>query len=238
MQSNAKRKPSFFLILSIVGLLAAVIGFGKTFFLPVAAGTFKAPPAIHIHGAFAFAWIILFVIQTSLIHFHKYNIHSLLGIAGLFIAAGVMITMIPVGVYSVQKELAGGRQAASYSGILGVITSGILFFALVVAGIVNRSNPAAHKRLMLLATIVVLWPAWFRFRHYFPSVPKPEIWFGLVLADSLIVIAWIWDKWTNGRINPVLLYVGIFVILEQSLEVMLFDNPTWRVVAKSIYDFI
>lgn len=238
MQSKAIRKPSFFFILSIVGLLAAMIGFGKTFFLPVAAGTFSAPPAIHVHGAFAFAWIILFVIQTSLIHFRKYRIHSLLGIVGFFIAAGVMITMIPAGVYVVQKELARGQQEGAYSGLLGVITSGLLYLGLVIAGIANRYNPASHKRLMLLATIVVLWPAWFRFRHYFPSVPRPEIWFALMLADSLIVIAWIWDKWTNDRVNPVLLYVGIFIILEQCLEVMLFDNSTWRIVSKSIYDFI
>jgi hypothetical protein len=233
-----KKRPSFFFIISIVGLLAALIGFAKTFLLPMSAGTFTAPPAIHIHGAFAFAWILLFVIQNALIHFRKYRIHRMLGIMAILIAAGVVITMVPAGLFAVHKELKQGLGHTAYSGLLGVITSGVLFFALVVAGIVNRNKPAAHKRYMLLATIVVLWPAWFRFRHYFPSVPHPEIWFALVLADSLIIVSWIWDKLKNGSIHPVLKYVGSFIILEQTFEVIVFDSPVWQVVAKWVYDLV
>lgn len=238
MTAGSPQKPSFFFVMAMIGLLAALTGFTKTFILPMAAGTFTAPPVIHIHGAFAFAWILLFVIQNALIHFRKYHIHRVLGMTGLFIAAGVVITMVPAGLYAVHKELKQGLGHTAYSGLLGVITSGILFFALVIAGIVNRNKPAFHKRYMLLATIVVLWPAWFRFRHYFPSVPRPEIWFALVLADSLIVVSWIWDKLKNGTIHPVLKYAGTFIILEQTFELMAFDSAAWRVVAKWVYDLV
>lgn len=224
--------------MAIVGLLAVLIGFAKTFIIPVANNEFKAPLIIHIHGAFAFAWIMLFLVQTSLIHFHKYHIHLVLGFTGLFIAAGVLITMIPAGAHVVTRELNQGVGETAYSSLLGVITSGLLFFSLVIAGVLKRNNSAAHKRLMLLATIVVLWPAWFRFRHYFPSVPRPEIWFALVLADSLIIVAWIWDKLKNGKIHPVLLYVGLFIILEQSFEVWVYDGPVWRSIAMWIYNLL
>lgn len=235
MSTTQRQKPSFFLCMAIVGLLTVLIGFAKTFIIPVANNEFKAPLIIHIHGAFAFAWIILFLVQTSLIHFHKYRIHQLLGYSGIFIAAGVMITMIPAALHVVTRDLNQGIGETAYSSLLGVITSGLLFFSLVAAAITKRNNTEAHKRLMLLATIVVLWPAWFRFRHYFPSVPRPEIWFALVLADSLIVIAWIWDKLKNGNIHPVLKYVGLFIILEQSFEVWVYDSPLWRSIAKWVY---
>jgi hypothetical protein len=235
---SRKRLPSFFLVMAVVGLFAAIIGFGKTFFLPVAGGSFRAPFVIHLHGAFAFAWILLFLIQPALIHFGRYRIHQYLGILGLLIAAGISVTMIPAGLFVVRRELDQGLGDFAYSSLLGVITSGILFFALVFAGIVNRKKPETHKRLMLLATIVVLWPAWFRFRHYFPSVPRPEIWFGLILADSFIIIAWIWDKIKNGSVHPVLKYAGTFIIIEQSLEVALFGTPTYRVVAKWFYGIL
>ena len=91
---------------------------------------------------------------------------------------------------------------------------------------------------MLLATIVVVWPAWFRFRHYFPSVPNPEIWFALVLADILIIVAWLWDKWKNGKVHPVLKNVGLFIILEQSFEVFAYDSPVWQQFAKEVYIFL
>lgn len=231
----AIKRPSYFLVISIIGLLAAFIGFAKTFFVPVAAGNFTAPLGVHIHGAFAFAWIILFVLQASLIHFRKFYIHQVLGFSGIFIAAGVTVTMIPAGLFAVQKELAQGFGENAYSALLGVITSGILFFSLVVAGVVNRNRPGFHKRYMLLATIVVLWPAWFRFRHYFPSVPRPEIWFALVLADSLIVFSWMWEKIKYGHIHPVLKYVGLFIILEQTFEVLVFNSPPWQSLSKWAY---
>jgi hypothetical protein len=221
--------------MAVLSLCVVIIGFAKTFIIPVANNQFRAPLVIHIHSAFAFAWVILFLVQTSLIHFHKYRIHQLLGLLGLFISAGVMITMIPAGMHVVKRDLSQGVGEASYASLLGVITSGILFFSLVLAGMVKRNNPASHKRFMLLSIIVVLWPAWFRFRHYFPSVPRPDIWFGLVLADSLILIAWIWDKLSNGKIHPVLKYAGVFIVLEQTFEVLVFDSPVWQNMAKWIY---
>lgn len=196
---------------------------------------FKAPLAIHIHGAFAFAWIILFLVQTSLIHFSKYNVHQTLGYFGIFIAAGVMVTMVPAGMHVVKRDLSQGVGEFAYASIVGVITSGIMFFSFVILGVLNRNKPQVHKRFMLLSVIVVLWPAWFRFRHYFPSVPRPDIWFALVLADSLIIIAWLWDKIKNGSIHPVLKYVGLFVILEQTFEVFAFGSPAWISIGKSIY---
>jgi len=233
--NKEKKTPSFFIFMAIIALLAVVIGFGKTFIIPTAKGTFAAPPIIHIHGAFAFSWILLFLIQTSLIHYRKYGLHQTLGVLGILIAAGVMTTMILVGKYVVTRDLNQGLGDFSYSSVIGVITSGIMFFSFVFFGILKRKNAAAHKRLMLLATIIVLWPAWFRFRHYFPSIPRPDIWFALVLADSLIIISWIWDKLRNGLIHPILKYGGAFIILEQTFEVVAFDSPIWRSIAKWIY---
>ncbi len=224
--------------MAFVGLFAVLVGFAKTFILPISNGTFKAPPIVHVHGAFSFGWIFLFLIQALLIHFRKYHIHQTLGISGVVIAAGVLITMIPTAIYVVERDLSLGVGDTAYSTLLGVVTAGIMFFTLVLAGVLNRNRPQYHKRLMLLSTIVVLWPAWFRFRHYFPSVPRPDIWFAYALADSLIIIAWIWDRLKNGRIHPVLKYVGLFIILEQAIEIYLFDSPGWQNAAKWLYGLL
>lgn len=224
---------SFFVFIAITGVLAVIIGFGKTFILPVAKGTFEAPLIVHIHGALAFCWILLFLIQTLLIHHRKYSIHQALGIFGFFIALGVTSTVIFVGKYVVRRDLDQDLGDVAYSSLTGVITSAVMFLGFVFAGISKRNtSSAAHKRLMLLATIIVLWPAWFRFRHYFPSVPRPDIWFAVVLADSLILVAWFWDKLSNGSIHPVLRWGGLFIIVEQTSEVLLYDSAVWRSIAK------
>jgi len=230
-----KPKLTFFTCIGIIGLLAVHIGFAKTYISPVLKGTFKAPTVIYLHGAFAFAWVALFLIQSLLVSARRVLWHKRLGIFTLFVAIGICVTMIPVGKYQVQRELAEGFGDTAISSYVGIVTTLLLFVGFVAAGYFNRAYPEVHKRLLLLATIILLWPAWFRFRHYFPSVPRPDIWFGVVLADSLILIAWVWDRIKNGGIHPVLLYGGLFVIAEHVFEILTFDTAAWRSVAMRLY---
>lgn len=236
--TSKRNKPSFFLIIGWIGLFAVLIGFATTFIIPVSAGTFKAPFVIYLHGAFAFSWVILYLTQTNLIHFKSYRIHIALGYLGIFLALGVAITMLPAGVYQVKRDLNEGLGDTAISAIVGIFTAAIIFLALVSAAIVNRKKPERHKRFMLLAIILVLFPAWFRFRHYFPSVSRPDIWFAVVLSDSFIVFAWIRDKIVNGKIHPVLSYFGTLLIVENVVEIILYDSNSWRSIAKVIYDFL
>jgi hypothetical protein len=224
--------------MALIGLLAVLIGFAKTFILPTFKGSFSAPIVVYVHGVFAFSWIMLFIIQASLISLKKYNTHMFLGVFGVLIAIGAAFTMLPAGMYAANRDIEQGLGDVAISNIVGVVTSACMFLAIVIAGIMNRKNAGTHKRLMLLATLVVLWPAWFRFRHYFPSIPRPDIWFAVVLADSLIVISCIWDKIANGRVHPVFKYVGSFIVLEHIFEAIFFNSPMWYIVAKHIYNFL
>ena len=226
---------SLYTVIGVIGLAAVLIGFSKTFIFPVANATFQAPLIIYVHGFLALSWIVLFLFQAFLIKAENWTLHMTMGMLGLLIAVGVAVTIPIAGGYQVEKDLAQGLGDTAVSGILGTFTSSLMFISLVLVGLHYRKSPEVHNRLMLLATIVVLWPAWFRFRHLFPSIPNPEIWFALVLADSLIIVAWIWDKFTNGRIHPTLLFVGSFVIIEQTFEVLTFDTEPWRAIAKMLY---
>ena len=226
---------SLYTVIGAIGLAAVLVGFSKTFIIPVSNAAFHAPLIIYIHGFFALSWIVLFLCQSYLIKVENWSLHLTMGMFGLLIAVGVAVTIPFAGAYQVEKDLAQGLGDSAVSAILGTFTAALMFISLVLAGLYYRKDPDVHKRLMLLATITVLWPAWFRFRHFFPSVPNPEIWFALVLADSLIIVASIWDKIATGRIHPSLLYVGSFVIFEQTLEALAFDSEPWRATAKLLY---
>ncbi len=232
------RKNSFYLLMGILGLIAVFLGFLTTYIVPSVKGSFKAPLVIHIHGALALGWISLLFIQAMTIKFNRFPLHKTLGVCGAFIALGIIGTMLPVGLVQVERELSLGLGATAISSLVGLSATALIFGGFVILGFVYRRKPAFHKRFMLLATIVLLWPAWFRFRHYFPSVPRPDIWFGVVLADSLIILAWIADKVTYGKIHPALLYGGLFIILENTLEVLMFDSSPWRTVSQAIYHAI
>ena len=87
----------------------------------------------------------------------------------------------------------------------------------------------------MLATIQLLWPAFFRLRHLLPIVPSPEISLALALAYSPILIAAARDKSLYGRIHPVWLFIGPALFIEQSIEVALFDQGAMRSIGQSIY---
>jgi hypothetical protein len=113
-----------------------------------------------------------------------------------------------------------------------------IFLGLVAAAVVLRKKPDWHKRLMLLATIAVLWPAWFRFRHFMPWVPQPEILLAVVLADSLIAVAMLRDKLKFGQVHPAYWLFGVGLIAEHMAEAMLFDSLAWRSFAQAAYSVL
>ena len=226
----------FYSIMSAVVLAAVAIGFGRTYAVPMANGTFHAPPVVHVHGMFAAAWVLLFALQPLLVRWKKLPWHRSIGRIGLPLALGVALTMLPAGMAQTAREVSAGAGPTGVSILLGVGTSAVMFMLLVAAGIWARRDREAHARWLLLATLVVAWPAWFRFRHYFPGVARPDIWFAVVLADVWIVVAMLRDRITRGRVHPVLAWAGTGIILEHAVESFTFDNGPWRAAAQGMYD--
>lgn len=233
--SRKKRPYSFYFAFGLLALGAVIGGFLTTYFQPIIARRIDIPWVVHVHGFFAFAWVVLFLLQTIAVKSGNFQLHRRMGFAALAAALGILFTLIPVGLFQVRRDLALGLGDFAISIIVGVITTGIMFAILVAFGFRFRRKPKIHKRLMLLATILIIWPAWFRFRHYFPAVPRPDIWFAVVLADSLIIVAWVVEWLRYKKIHPVLLFGGLGIMVEHALEVTFFDSGPWRIVAKAIY---
>lgn len=232
-----KRRSKYFLTASLIALAIAIVGFLKTFFMPSIRGEFEAPPVIYIHGGFLFLWTVFLVIQTILIKKKKVKFHMLLGFWSLALVAGVMVSTMATGVYVMKRDLALGQGEIATSGLVGPFTTPTVFAIFVAAGIYYRKKPEIHKRLMLLATIAIIWPAFFRFRNYFPSVPNPEIIFGVLLPNCMTLIAMLWEKVTIKRIHPVYLTAGLALFAESLFETYFFDSPGWRVVAHWLASF-
>ncbi|MDO9376232.1 MAG: hypothetical protein Q7T76_17545 [Ferruginibacter sp.] len=167
------RKNSFYLLMGILGLIAVFLGFLTTYIVPSVKGSFEAPLVIHIHGALALGWISLLFIQAMTIKFNRFPLHKTLGVCGAFIALGIIGTMLPVGLVQVERELSLGLGATAISSLVGLSATALIFGGFVILGFVYRRKPAFHKRFMLLATIVLLWPAWFRSDTIFPPYPGP-----------------------------------------------------------------
>src|SRR6266540_6354206 len=81
----------FFTGMAIAAALTVFIGFAPTYYL---SGTFGGRPLttlVHIHGAIATAWILLFLTQTSLIAATRTDLHRRLGVAGALLAVLLLV---------------------------------------------------------------------------------------------------------------------------------------------------
>ena len=235
---KADRGSAFYLGFALVAALAALIGFSTTYFLPMAGGRFAGPAIAHLHGLLFFTWIALLIAQAWLARARRMRLHQRLGLAVLPLAAAMAVTGLGIGMFAVRRDLAAGGGDAAYSQLVGVVTG--MLFLLIFVGIAwaTRRRPAWHKRMILLATVAVLWPAWFRWRHLLPGLPRPDIWLGVVVSDSLILIAALRDQARFGRVHPAYLACGSLLIAEHVAEIIWFDSPGWRSLAKAMFDLV
>lgn len=228
------RATPFYLGFALVGLVVIALGFSVTYVLPMARRTFSAPWFVHLHGAAALGWIFLLIAQAKLVRWRRTPMHRRVGQLALPLALLVWASGIATAVWAAHRDLPEQGTAAT-SSLAGAVSGLTLYLLLVIAAVATRHRPDWHKRLVILATIQVLWPAFFRLRHLFPAVPHPDVWFALVMAYSPILIAALRDRRRYGRIHPVWLFVGPALVIEQSVEFAFFDQGLLRLIGQWIY---
>ncbi len=228
------RGSRFYRFAAIAAIGVAISGFHLTYTLPLAKGAFAGPSWSHAHGALLASWLVLVSVQAWLSP-HRLPLHRKLGWLAAIVAPVVAFSTIAIGHEATTLGLARGDGPIAYSGFLGTVTAPTIFLGLVIAAIALRRKPQWHKRLIFVATVSILWPAWFRWRHFLPWMPRPEITLSLLLADMPIIIAMVRDRLRFGGVHPAYLFVGTGLIVEQTLETLAFDAPLWRRVALALY---
>ena len=226
----------FYRICAIAALAVAVAGFFLTYLRPITEGTFRGPPRAHLHGALLSGWLLMVIAQAFLVK-KRLRLHRKLGWAALVLAPLIVLSTVLVGTEGARRDMVRlGPSGADQ--VIGTITTPAVFLLLVAAALLTRKKPQWHKRLILLATVVMLWPAWFRWRHFLPDMPRPDIWLGVVLADVPIAIAAIRDRVRFGAVHPAYLTAGLALIAEQATEVLLFGTPGWHRAAIAILEVL
>jgi hypothetical protein len=228
MRKQHGRHANFFVAMGLLFLAIAVTGFSTTWFLPLARGAFgPAHPIIHLHGVLAFGWLLLFVVQAFLVRQRQVHVHRRLGVAGAVLACGVVASGVLVGLHATRRDLALAPGDPFVLGqFVNILIEMALFGGLVAVAVAMRRHGQVHKRLLLLATISALAPAWLRFRHLFPQVPHPFLVFSLV-ADSLLLVAMLRDRIVLGRVHPTYWWAGGAMVIVHAVELSAMTSPAW-----------
>jgi hypothetical protein len=149
----------FFTTASVIMLGIVVTGFAPSYFLRGAVFAPLPSLLVHLHGAVFSSWILLFVIQSSLVATGNVRLHRKLGVLGAVIAGLMVILGIlaPFGTLARHAVLPSFFTPASF--LIGNVFGIIVFGMYVAIAIWQRNNRKVHKRLMLIANAMLLPPA-------------------------------------------------------------------------------
>jgi hypothetical protein len=104
----------------------------------------------------------------------------------------------------------------------------LMFAAFVSLGYRYRSDPAAHKRLMLFATFALLDAAFDRWSVFDPY-PLPLV--NLICLGPLVVATMAWDWWSSGSVQRVTIWATVFLLTVQEGRHLIGYTADWQRLA-------
>jgi hypothetical protein len=202
----------FFSGLALLSLAIVFFGFARTYYL---AGLFRAPLdglIVHVHGAAFSSWILLLVVQTSLVAAGRVDVHRRIGIAGFILACLLVVLGVLVNNHAlvIQADSPGADMAFIY--LLGLALM-LIFAVLTYFAFRFRSNPPAHKRLIIMATTALLVAAILRLPLAIIHSAERATWFSYSFLLTLVL----YDLWSTHKLHRAMLAAGIFLIVIEQL---------------------
>ena len=228
----------FYARMAIVCLAVGVIGFAPTYWGPMLRGTLRISPIAHVHAAFFYGWLLLFIRQSSLAASGHYVRHRAWGMLGIALASGMFFVGIGMSIHSLKESIGDGFEPAARAFAIVPISGILLFGALFAIAIAKVHDSDVHKRLMLVNTAGILQAAvgrWFVLFLAPPSAPgvavsPPPVFVtvmpGLVV-DLLIVAGMVYDLRTRGRVHRIYWIAGGVTLAVQLLRVPLSQSSAW-----------
>ncbi len=206
-------------------------GFARTYYLK---GLFETPALpsllVHLHGIVMTSWVVLFVVQVSLVAKRRVRVHQRLGVFGAMLAALIVVVGTLTGIAGAARGSSPGPPPLQF---LVVPLGDILVFAILVGtALWFRRRPDVHKRLMLLAALNLLAPAIARIPVHFIETGGPLAFYGL--TDLCILVCVVFDTVRNRRLHKVFLWGTLLIVASQPLRFMLASTDVWMRFAATL----
>ncbi len=232
-KNSAKRAERLFFGGIAVALAVVVFaGFSPTYYLRGAFGSPELTPSLLLHG-FAFStWMILLIVQTSLVAANKTAIHRRLGVGGAALGALMMVLGAYVAISRTRAGLTVAPPGMTPVQLLALPMATIVAFPVLFGGaLAFRKRTDIHKRLVLLATLELVTAAVGRLPGIFTPLggvgPLGPL--GLFGATDLFIVAIAaYDVRTLGRIHPATLWGGLFLIASQAGRLLMTQTQAWE----------
>jgi len=189
-----------------------LVGFAENFYLRAWLGTRALIPTAWLHGFVMSAWLALFAIQVVLVARRRTDLHRVLGRVGALLA--LLVVAIGIETIVVRARIASPSASLTEYVTLFVAFDGLsllLFGVLVACALLWRLRPLVHRRLMTMAMVSLLPPAFGRLVAYVTHQHDAITVLVLVVGTVLFCVAV--DSLRSGYIHRWSWVPGITIVL-------------------------
>ena len=229
MLAPSPRRRTFYVALACVSAIIALIGFSRRYVFPLAAGTMDAPAIVHLHGLIMFVWVGFLIVQTVLVARGRTSLHRSLGLAGISLVTLLVFTGAQLAILLLARELRVGGPPHLREFVATLLSWAVLIAGLFSFAIAYVKRPEVHKRLIVLATTVILTAAFARIIQLLDGdigrLLRNDL--AAIPSDALIVVGIIHDWRTRGRPHPSYLISGAAIVVVQLATLALRTTSAW-----------
>jgi hypothetical protein len=219
-----------FIPAALLATALAVVGFWRTYFSQLIVGQIDEPAIVHIHTAVMVTWLALFIGQVWLAASGRVRLHVRLGPWLMTFGIVVVVAGLLVTSEGFASRLARGDVARAQRWLFGPLRDVVFFVPFLIAGWLYRRRPDVHKRVMLVATTILVLPAISRMT--FLGFPVP-LWKFMLIWPLPVYLAMAHDFLTRRIVHPAYV-IGILAMLAMRLVLPLNQSAVWHAMAAHI----
>ncbi|MPR37204.1 hypothetical protein [Salmonirosea aquatica] len=214
----------FFVSMAILFPILAALGFIPDYQM-FAQENIKLHWFLHVHGLIMTAWLGIFLALTLLVAKDNVKRHRQLGQTGFVFGILVWLSLLGITVRALivnNPPEPGGQFDILFIQLYLLVLFGIFF----AWGILVRKQAAAHKRLLLLATLIVIQAGIDRIR-FLPGL-QTAVFVRFIYLDILLIPLFIYD-WLSLRRFHLITWVGtLLIVIFQTSITLSWGSPGWH----------
>jgi FtsH-binding integral membrane protein len=225
----------FFTGLAVALSVTAFLGFAPTYYLMGAMHAKPLPMLVHLHGIACTTWLLLLLTQTGLVMAGRRDLHRKLGLSALAVASVIIVLGLMVAFHAARSGRVNPGPFPPPTLLFYQFMTLGTFGIFVLLGIANRADAAAHKRLMMLASMALVLPALARIARMIQTAPLPANANGGSILSNLFLIALAAYDWkSRGRLHRVTLWGGLAFVAAEAVRPIVGLSEPWQRFASGL----
>ena len=198
---------------------------------------YPAPLILQAHAIAFSCWLVLLTVQVGLVRTKRMAVHMTLGLAAFGLIPVMAVTAFLSEIYSQRFYLDHPPNSQAF--FIIPIFYLIAFTALAASAVLLRKDPTAHKRLILLATTVIVGAAYTRWIGPPLTRLAGDGYVGMLVntytATNLILLwAAVHDLRTRSQLHWTYKVAVPAILAGELVTTILYHSPAWLPVARMI----